>query len=663
MVPMAKGSKHASRRSQTRPAHAHPDAAAPLQRRRAARWPMVLLIVVGTVVFANNLSGPFVFDDRGTIIDNHTIESLTDPAVLNAPFETPTAGRPVANLSFALNYAVGGREVTGYHLVNIAIHLGCALLLFALVAHTLRRQGPALAIALIWLVHPLAGEPVNYLTQRTESLMAFFYLLTLYASARSLDAKRPGRWEMVAVISCILGMATKESMVTAPILVVAYDFVYASFHGGQWGTLFGTRKRLYGGLVASWVVLAGLVSTAPRSLSAGFTTPDSDLWTYLLNQTVVITHYLKLAVWPDGLALYYGWPVPLTVSDVLPQAVFVVGLLAATVWALLRHPRVGVLCAAVFLTLAPTSSVLPIVTEVGAERRMYLALMAIITLVVMGWDRLRQRDPFGFGEQTNRLITIGVLSIVVFGLAGRTILRNRDYHSSLRLAETTVEHWPSPAGHSMLGTELANASRFIEAESHLRTATAAGFPPARYYLATVLMQDGKVDEAIREFTAYIASQPDALEQVHLARSLLANAYRSQQRWGEAAVQYRAMLSAHPDDTAVHALLANTLVRVDAFPEAITHYERYLAVEPNDATAVSGLAIAYSAVGRTSEAVAMFRRVVDLDPTRALGRLNLARALAGQGEMAEAIAQAEAAVQLAPEDEGARALLAQLKAGG
>ncbi len=110
----------------------------------------------------------------------------------------------------------------------------CALLVFGVVRRTL--DGPGLkarfgacsaklafAVALLWTLHPLNTEAVNYVTQRTELMMALFYLLTLYASSRAWQAARAGGWQPIAVVSCMAGMACKESMVTAPLMVVLYE--------------------------------------------------------------------------------------------------------------------------------------------------------------------------------------------------------------------------------------------------------------------------------------------------------------------------------------------------------------------------------------------------------------------------------------------------------
>ncbi|HSC28489.1 MAG TPA: glycosyltransferase family 39 protein, partial [Vicinamibacterales bacterium] len=251
------------------------------------RWRAVLIVLAGALTYWNSLSGPFVFDDRGSILDNHTIEKLWDPSVFSAPHETPVAGRPVVNVSFALNYALGGRDVRGYHAGNVAVHLLCALLVFGIVRRTLQlpanqarfgRAGVdmAFAAALIWAVHPLNSEVVNYLTQRTESLMALFYLLVLYAGIRAIDKRVAGRrrlgWEAIAVVSSALGMACKESMATVPLVILLYDrvFVFDSLRRA-----LRDRWPFYTALAATWLVLAAMMWTAPRTLSAGFAAHDA----------------------------------------------------------------------------------------------------------------------------------------------------------------------------------------------------------------------------------------------------------------------------------------------------------------------------------------------------------------------------------------------------
>jgi hypothetical protein len=150
----------------------------------SGRLGALVLSCAGVVAYANSLSGPFIVDDAVTIIDNPHIRQLWPLWPLSRTLltdqESTVAGRPLVNLSFAINYAIGGVQVSGYHLVNIVLHVLCALLLFGVVRRTLafpplhlvaRSTSIALAIALLWLVHPLNTEAVDYVTQRTELMM------------------------------------------------------------------------------------------------------------------------------------------------------------------------------------------------------------------------------------------------------------------------------------------------------------------------------------------------------------------------------------------------------------------------------------------------------------------------------------------------------------
>jgi len=169
-------------------------------------WRAAVLALAAVLIYANSLRGPFVIDDQAAIVQNEQIRDLSRPsAVLLPDSESPVAGRPLVNLSFALNYAAGGLDVRGYHVVNIALHLACALLAFGFIRRTLelprvrQRFGAgsidlAFAAALLWAVHPLNSEVVDYLTQRSESLMALMYLLTLYAANRAVTEPRKDRW-------------------------------------------------------------------------------------------------------------------------------------------------------------------------------------------------------------------------------------------------------------------------------------------------------------------------------------------------------------------------------------------------------------------------------------------------------------------------------------
>ena len=178
----------------------------------------------------------------------------------------------------------------------------------------------ALVCAAIWMVHPLQSEAVTYIVARTESLMALCYLLAVYASIRG--------WMSTSVVACAIGMACKESMVTAPVTILLIDRV---FFFNSFADAFKRRWRFYGRLAMTWLVLAALAASAPRANSAGFFLREDaaagfTYGGYLLNQAEIVLHYLRLVILPIGLVLDYGQPRALAVYDVIPGTLIVVGL-------------------------------------------------------------------------------------------------------------------------------------------------------------------------------------------------------------------------------------------------------------------------------------------------------------------------------------------------
>jgi protein O-mannosyl-transferase len=594
-----------------------PEAPQPSDR---VRWYAALVLLAGALTYANSFSAPFIFDDQATIVQNATIHDLTRLDIVFAPPEnTPVAGRPLVNFSFAMNYAFGGLDPAGYHAINVGIHLECALLIFGLVRRTLLRftahcTDLAFAVALLWVVHPLNSETVDYVTQRTESLMALFYLLTLYASVRAAGSKHASRWYMASIAACLAGMACKETMVTAPAMMVLYDrvFLFDSFRQA-----FRARGGFYAALAGTWLLLAALVASHGQTLSSGFGTARVSVWTYLLNQTVMLTRYLWLSVWPQSLVLYYGWPQPLTLADVWPYAAFIVVLLIATGVVLVRYPRFGFVAAWVFITLAPTSSVLPIATEVGAERRMYLPLVGVIALIAVTASLMasafRRKDA-------------AVVLLIAVALSARTIARNREYRSPLTMAETVLARWPSASAENLVGTELAALRRHAEAVPHLQEAARA-YPPARYFLGTELLTLGRIDEGIAELRAFVRDEP------HLLAT-----------------------------RAAHGLLANALAERRSFVDAIPHYREYLAAHPQDGTAWTGLGIALVETGKTGDALWAFRGAVRADPANPRFRVNLARALLDHGDLDEAARLAQEAATTNPADPAAHDVLGRVYVG-
>ena len=419
------------------PCESLPNPSAETSSRRAITLAAGMIVIATLVAFSDSFCGVFVFDDYPGIINNRTLQHLWPIWGPLCPPKNHAAvdGRPLLNLSFAINYAISGENVWSYHATNLMIHVLAALLLFGIVRRTLLLPATrdtwrdaalplAFVIGLLWALHPLQTESVTYIAQRAESLVGLFYLLTLYCFIRGassvsplLSGEGPGVraagdtsantlavlhdrphpsplpkgegtvWYVGSAAACLLGMASKEVMVSAPLVVLLYD---RTFCAGSFREAWRRRRAFYLALAATWLLLGGLVLSTGNLGKTGGTSPhEFTWWSYLLTQPGVIVYYLWLSVWPVDQCLDYGWPAAKTVTGVLFPMVAVLGLLALTAWALVKRPALAFLGVSFFAVLAPTSSFLPL-RQAAFEHRMYLPLAVVLTIIAMGgWQTFK----------------------------------------------------------------------------------------------------------------------------------------------------------------------------------------------------------------------------------------------------------------------------------
>jgi tetratricopeptide (TPR) repeat protein len=581
-------------------------------------WAAVgLLVVVVGAAYANSLHGPFIFDDGPSIVVNSSIRHLWSPQVLAAPPDAvTTTGRPVVNLSLAINYAIGGLEVEGYHVVNLAIHILATLALFGLVRRTLllptlsarfgaTSTGLALAVALLWATHPLQTESVTYVVQRAEAIVGLFYLLTLYCLLRGATEERGSAWYAAAVGSCALGMASKEVMVSAPLVALLYDRVFIA---GSLKEGLRRRWRWWLALLATWAILPLLVYTSHgRGGSAGFGM-GMTAWEYARTQFGCIIHYLRLTFWPDPLVLDYGYVVASRAAEIVPYAIAVFLLLAATAAALALRPKWGFLGVFFFAVLAPTSSIVPLLGQTEAEHRMYLPLAAVVVLVVLAAYRTAGR----LGLQSNRLV-VAIVPAVAVALAWGTHQRNAVYQSEFAIWDNSVLAAP------------------LNARAYLTRANA--------YLAR-----GQHAEAIKDYDRSIELNP----QYAKAYNGRGNAYSAEGRYDEAMKDYDKAIKLKPDFADAYNNRGSAYGTKDQVDAAIKDFDRAIRLEPDFAEAYFNRGSAYGVKGQVDAAIADYDRAIVLRPSDPETFNSRGRAYGSKGQVDAAIRDFDKAIGLRPD---------------
>jgi tetratricopeptide (TPR) repeat protein len=362
-------------------------------------------------------------------------------------------------------------------------------------------------------------------------------------------------------------MATKQVMVTAPVLVLLYDraFVSESFRSA-----LASRRWYYASMATTWFWLGWLMHRSSlAAVNVGFQSGVS--WPiYALTELRVVTGYLKLAFWPHPLVFDYGIEIMATdLLTVMPYALVITLVLIAVALAWRRSPKAGFLGCWFFLILAPTSTVVPIAEQPMAESRMYLPLAAVVVLMVLWSYALGRSRAFV------------VLGIVVVGLGALTIRRNYDYRGELSIWEDTLARLPhSSRGQGNLGMALATMpGRLSEAIAHY-------------------------EEAVRIRPGYAEAHND------LAKALA----KTPGRMADAIGHYEEALRLQPGIAEVHYNLANAFAKTPGrLADAIGQYEEAVRLKPSFVEARSNLAVVYAESGRLEAAINQLEIAAQLNP--------------------------------------------------
>ncbi|MGA2584583.1 MAG: tetratricopeptide repeat protein [Tepidisphaeraceae bacterium] len=563
------------------------------------RWLAPLLVIVAVALaYCNSFQGEMVFDDLPSLRDNPEIQHLIPQQY--SDITTTLNGRPVLRFSFALDYAMAGLNLPVLHTTNLLIHIASCLLIYGIIRRMLLQQenwgdrfaesAPwlAAAVAGLWGVHPLNTESVTYLIQRAESLASMFYLAAIYCVIRASESPvKSWRWQIGAVVAAILGMGTKEMVATVPVTAYLFDRIFLKGRGRD-------RWLMYTGMCLGWLLIGWGVVHGKRGPSIslrGWISPKE----YALTQLNAIAHYLRLMVWPRGLILDEdGWPIAHGIGDVGVGGAAVVLLLITTIFMLWRWPKVGFAWAWFFLILAPSSSFVPIVTEVVAEHRMYLPMLGWIALFVIGgWSLARDSMPLRLAESAMCLAMLAAFCVL-------TLQRNAQYRTAEVIWRDTIAKRPTNVrAHFNLGYSLMQ-------EAHQ-------YPPGSSPFKILAA------EAVAEYRLCLKYD----DHYFPAGVRMADAMAESGDLAGAEAMYDHLLKVNPEFIGDGNVLRGK-IRVERgnFQGAREDFQAATAALPNDAEAHYLLGLADEQFKDWSGAAAEFQRAVDLAPQNADARLQL-----------------------------------------
>jgi len=524
----------------------------------------------------------------------------------------------------------------------------------------------ALSIALLWVVHPLHTEAVTYTVQRAASMAGMFYLLTLYCAIRGFAAEEKcsvssvqcsggkeemsaplslntehrilitgarRRWYAAAVLSCVLGAGTKQTIVSAPLIMFLYDGVFVS---GSYTLAWRRHRRFYAALLSSWIILAGLAWHARHDIA--MTHEQAGTLGYALTQPGVILRYLRLSIWPSDLVFDYTNRYARTLVEIVPPALALAVPAAGGAVALWRRHWLGFVAAWFFAILAPSSSVV-VTQNVINEHHVYLPLVAVLACVVVGTATFLQRCVAPLtGRRTAQVAAVALVSAAVGVLALRTYDRNRDWRNALVYWTDNVTKRPQSAtAHNNLGKVLLERGEIEQAKLHFRAALAISphNVNARFNLGLAQLAGGRTGRARESFRKAVERNPSSAD----AHYFLGLALLKERNDGDAVPVLRRAVELGAGQpardllkqveearrAALHDAAANEHAEGGDLPLAIAEWTEVLKLRPRHAATHFNIGAAWLQSGDPARAIEFFEKALAIDPDSVRAREELAKA--------------------------------------
>jgi tetratricopeptide (TPR) repeat protein len=643
---------------------------------------LLLITVVGLIAYSNTFHVPFQFDDYANITENPIVQRPVNFTSFTQ-WHHANPRRYVGDLTFALNYALGGLNVVGYHLVNIAVHIATALLLYFLVLLTFRtphfrdsgvrrRNGEAgrqqssnapsliaLFTALLFVSHPVQTEAVTYIVQRLASLAAMFYLLSMvmYVKGR-LAVEKAGEGEegggadsvsrflpfvffLLSLLSSVLAMMTKEISFTLPIVIVLYEFMFFKS---------SLRKKL---LFLIPVVLTIVI--IPLSI-LGIHRPLGEIisdismqtrvqtsiprWDYLLTEFKVVTAYIRLLFFPVNQNLDYDYPVAhsLLKTPVLLSLLFLAAVLGTAVHFLYRSRQTGKGNAQQGAGGAGQGMTAEQDKRVGGAEAFYVDddLMPVIPLY-----RLAAFGIFFFFIALSVESSLIPIADVMFehrvylpsagaflAIASVTlILLSKVFREKMAVKRVFIIFFSAIVAVLCLATLARNA--VWQSELSLWTDVVRKSPrnPRAYNnIGYFYLGQGRTDEALRYFHTATRLSPYYAD----AQDNAGVALYEKGLYDAAIGQFMKAVSLMPDVADFHHNLGLAYVQKGLPDDALAEFETALKLSPDSYEIYNDMGVIYRRQGHIANAIESFEKAIKLNPYYAGAHYNLGLAYQSLG---------------------------------
>lgn len=622
----------------------------------------VLLAAAAFALYARTGSFDFVnIDDLDYVKENPAVlGGLTPDAVKWAFTESHAANwHPLTWISHMIDVERYGLDAGGHHRTNALLHaLGAALLFLALHALT-RRVGASLVVAALFAVHPTHVESVAWVSERKDVLSGVFFMLTLLAWASWVRRPAPGRYVLVGALLA-LGLMAKPMLVVLPPVLLLLDvwplrrFSFGAREDAE-TTLPAPRALIVEklplfGLAAISSVITVIVQRAGDAMTLGF---EIGFGERILNTFVAYGAYLRMSVWPSGLAVYYPHPAILVddaIGELLLPALLSLAVLIAISWFAWRARRAAPYLLVGWLwflgTLVPVIGLLQVGGQAYADRYTYLPTIGLY--LAAGWgvtELLRRRGAPPIAGPAVAAVALVAFSAVSWNQIGKWRDNGTLFTHAAAVTERNYIAWFNLGVDAFTRQDLESARIHLEKSLEI----APTYPDALGNLGIVLMQLGRPDEALPRLRSAAELAPDDPTALFNYAMALVESGNPQ----AAFEPLRRALTFDPDYAQAHLALGLAHLNLQQIDEATTEFEATLRTDPDQLIALQNLAGLSLQRGNPARAETCVRRILRLQPNHPTAMYQLGLIHAGRGETKQARAAFQAVLQIVPGHEPAQ----------
>ena len=599
---------------------------------------IISYIIVGISIYSNTFKVPFYFDDWNNVLNPYIgIDSLSLDTILRVISYGHIKTRFVSNITFLLNYIFNGQNVVGYHVINIAIHIVNAIVLFFLIYTTLTISENrekynhilllSYTIALLWLAHPLATQSVTYIVQRMNALAVMFYLLAMLCYIRvriHQQSEMPNKSTIVrgyalCLVFGLLAMGSKEIAATLPIMILLYEFYFFRDLRVQ---VSHKNILIFLTFICAFIGISFYFTGAnPLDfISNSCATRDFTVYQRLLTQFRVIIHYISLIVYPHPGRLIFDYSYPLSYSFFQPiTTIFsflgIIGMLAMAML-LARKERLLSFCIlCFFLTLAIESSV--ICLEIIFEHRTYMPSIFLLIFFVGGVQRI--------SHNTKMILVLFIFVAAIFSIW--TFTRNKIWQEPEIFWADSLKKSPNkPRILSNMGNLYFHKKEYDKAAENFRKAFAIDPTELRTLgnLSITYLQMGQVEKAERYIRLALRLKPEWVDMMNS----LATVHIKRKEYEKAVSLIRAALHLNPRYPLLNQNMGHILLQTGRTNLALFFLEQAAANLPNNISLQLEIAEALMRSGQGEKAIEAYTRILALEPGSVIAHYNLALLLSG-----------------------------------